>query len=373
MAELPGIPGWPGSLITIGRGIWYGLGLGSRSTLFSDFFAQVAAARTPAPTPAAPIAPPAPVPRPPAVTESGTLEQIRGFVAPGVPQPPPVIWRPPTTTPPINPNTQTIPRVPGAATLPAGVLVRVLARVLGLPGLIFYPSTTADDDEVPEGFPYPQPLPEPATKGPPRRPVVRPDTAPAWPAPDWWNYPQPRAPARRWRFRRFPWENPTLAPGDWPFYVPEVWQTPVRLPGTQPGARPAARPATPGTRPAAPPRPVLAPVPLRFPTPTPTPLPFRPLSPLPLPITPTPARPITPTPSRPITPTPLRPTLPLPLTPGITQPVPFAQPTPTSSSRCPPCEQVKRRRRKKGQCRQGYFREFPDRTEYITWSKRKCP
>jgi hypothetical protein len=33
---------------------------------------------------------------------------------------------------------------------------------------------------------------------------------------------------------------------------------------------------------------------------------------------------------------------------------------------------VKRRRRKKGQCRQGYFREFPDRTEYITWSKRKC-
>jgi hypothetical protein len=61
------------------------------------------------------------------------------------------------------------------------------------------------------------------------------------------------------------------------------------------------------------------------------------------------------------------------LTPITGAPLPFAQPTPTRSSRCPPCETVKRRRRKKGQCRQGYFREYPDRTDYITWSKRKCP
>jgi hypothetical protein len=40
---------------------------------------------------------------------------------------------------------------------------------------------------------------------------------------------------------------------------------------------------------------------------------------------------------------------------------------------CPPCASVKRPPKKKGTCRQGYFREYPDRTEYITWSKRKCP
>jgi len=256
MAEVPAIPSWPYVIIDVGRRLWYGLGLGSRSTLFRDVFSQVAANRQP-------IAPPPPAARPTA-TDVGRLGQIQGFVGPGAPAPPPVIWTPPTSTPPINPPIPRPATVPG---LPAGVLVRVITRVLGLPGLIFYPSRTADDDTVPEGFPYPEPLPEPATKGPPRRPVVRPDTAPAWPAPDWWNYPQPRAPARRWRVRRFPWENPTLAPGDWPFWVPNVWQTPVGLPNTRPGARPAARPATPSARPAAPPRPVIAPIPTRFPTP----------------------------------------------------------------------------------------------------------
>jgi hypothetical protein len=348
MAEVPAIPSWPYVIIDVGRRLWYGLGLGSRSTLFRDVFSQVAANRQP-------IAPPPPAARPTA-TDVGRLGQIQGFVGPGAPAPPPVIWTPPTSTPPINPPIPRPATVPG---LPAGVLVRVITRVLGLPGLIFYPSRTADDDTVPEGFPYPEPLPEPQPKGPPRRPVVRPDTAPAWPAPDWWNYPRVRPrPAKRPRPRPYG-DIGDLADATWPFFVPQIWQRPVPTPQnpTAPGTR--ARPAPAPARPTAP---LALPLPLPTPTPTPTPTPF-------LPLFPTPGLP---TPGRPAAPAPGRPAAPLPLTPPIRAPLPFAQPTPTTSGRCPPCEQVKRRRRKKGQCRQGYFREFPDRTEYITWSKRKC-
>lgn len=37
------------------------------------------------------------------------------------------------------------------------------------------------------------------------------------------------------------------------------------------------------------------------------------------------------------------------------------------------CQIVQRRRRKKGRCREGFFRETPGRTKYITWRSRKCP
>lgn len=36
------------------------------------------------------------------------------------------------------------------------------------------------------------------------------------------------------------------------------------------------------------------------------------------------------------------------------------------------CEAVKRRRRRKGKCREGFFREFPGRTEFVTWRERNC-
>jgi hypothetical protein len=57
------------------------------------------------------------------------------------------------------------------------------------------------------------------------------------------------------------------------------------------------------------------------------------------------------------------------LTAAQPQPVPSPQPQ-TDPDRC---QQVNRRRRRKGQCRQGYFRETANSTQFVTWSKRKCP
>lgn len=315
------------------------------------FLADVVAAGRQLPPPAAPT-----------VSELGTLNQ--SFV--GVPPAsvPDVVWRPPSTVPRTpTPAPSPVPR-PAPAVDPRIVspAVRVLGRVLGLPFLIFFPSRTADDDTVPEGYPYPEPMPEPVPKGPPRRPVIRPDTAPAWPAPDWWNNPRPREPKKRPRWRPRPTEEPN------PYAIPSrelPWPAPIPRPTPAP-----TRPA-PGTRPMprAPVAPQIWPVPVMRPTPRPTP---RPTTPRPIPFNP--LQPMIPTPTP--TPTPGRITdILTPGSPGLTplQASPLGSPqAPARTGRCPPCEQVKRRRKRKGQCRQGYFREYPDRTEFITWSRRKC-
>lgn len=36
------------------------------------------------------------------------------------------------------------------------------------------------------------------------------------------------------------------------------------------------------------------------------------------------------------------------------------------------CQEVKRRRRRRGKCREGFFREFPGGTQYVTWRERDC-
>jgi len=36
------------------------------------------------------------------------------------------------------------------------------------------------------------------------------------------------------------------------------------------------------------------------------------------------------------------------------------------------CEEVKRRRKRKGKCREGFFREYPGKTRYTTWRERDC-
>lgn len=36
------------------------------------------------------------------------------------------------------------------------------------------------------------------------------------------------------------------------------------------------------------------------------------------------------------------------------------------------CEEVKRRRRRKGKCREGFFRELPGKTQFITWREGDC-
>jgi len=36
------------------------------------------------------------------------------------------------------------------------------------------------------------------------------------------------------------------------------------------------------------------------------------------------------------------------------------------------CKEVKRRRRKKGKCQEGFFKEFPNRTRFITWRETDC-
>lgn len=278
-------------------------------------------------------------------------------------QPTPPVWTPPTTPPIVQPGPSPFPTprswpipVPGAVR----VLGRVLSRILGIPAWILWPSETAPGDEVPEGYPYPAPLPIP--KGPPRRPVIGRPTAPAWPVPDWQAPSRPvRGPWRLPRIRIRPHRDRRTRPE--PLEMPTIWQQPLPVPQPAPTPTPTPRPTTAPQ--------VWQPSPFPMPTPTPTTplrIPLVPFLPLLTP-TPTPTR----TPVRVPQRVPDRPGLTLPQPPAVPYPQPYAQPTPTRSSRCPPCEEVKRRRRKKGQCRQGYFREYPTRTEYITWSKRKCP
>lgn len=53
-------------------------------------------------------------------------------------------------------------------------------------------------------------------------------------------------------------------------------------------------------------------------------------------------------------------------------PTTLAQPQPAPQPAQDRCQVVKRRRRKKGRCREGFFRETPTQTKYVTWRSRKC-
>ena len=149
--------------------------------------------------------------------------------------------------------------------------------------------------------------------------------------------------------------------------IPEVRPSEIE-PETTPEAvpRPTTAPS-PGPAPSAP----TVPLPRIFPFIVPTGVPFRLPIPRRIPTTPR----VTPRPEL-IPRTPLIPeTIPTPTptptpTPDV-QPTPFAPPG-TPVSRCPPCESVRRRRRRKGKCREGFFRELPRRTEFITWRTRDC-
>lgn len=67
-----------------------------------------------------------------------------------------------------------------------------------------------------------------------------------------------------------------------------------------------------------------------------------------------------------------------PLTPpnplGVVSPLNFAgiDPTAQPQTNARRCEVVKRRRRKKGKCREGFFRERPGETEFVTWRENNC-
>lgn len=146
----------------------------------------------------------------------------------------------------------------------------------------------------------------------------------------------------------------------------------------------------PGTRPRVPQTvgiPEISPTPVEIPAPAapraPARAPARPVLPLPLPLPgtfPSPTRPLT-SPLSPAT-TPIQ--VPRPITPTLTgiQPIeltsigtalqPSTQlqgPTRTAQQEC---QIVQRRRRRKGKCREGFFREFPGSTKFTTWREVDC-
>lgn len=169
-----------------------------------------------------------------------------------------------------------------------------------------------------------------------------------------------------------------------------------------------AIPPAPLPRPVPAPLPIPAPVPsIPAPAPVPVPAPVRIPAPAPLPAPlPVPTR-TTPTPTRRPTPaaaplvgpvpipnffflgqpaslpfaqsvpqrlTPINPTVPqLPVPTIGTIQLPTTQPFPQQATQPDRrCQEVKRRRRRKGKCREGFFREFPGKTRYVTWREVDC-
>lgn len=243
----------------------------------------------------------------------GPEEDPRGPMRPGIPVLPPGVW-----DDMVSPSTgfvqspgyfpQTMPRV-----TPGVVIGSVLARVIGVLGSIFWPSTIGDDPWYPYG------VPEPATKGPPsrnRRPRTQtPD------ADDWYNWGPddfpPRVPGQVY---------PETRPGT--RTAPDTRGNPWPTPGTRPGTRPRPIPGTrPGTRPGTLPR-------ISWPDLLPYAIPF--LMPRPGPST----RGVR-LPDNPFGPDPLTPYEPR----GVDSPQPFAQPYSYRTDNCPPCEQKRKRKR----------------------------
>ena len=79
------------------------------------------------------------------------------------------------------------------------------------------------------------------------------------------------------------------------------------------------------------------------------------------------------TPPAPV-PTPLDPLSPQPFNPFFPVPQPFAdgQTSSLTTQQTKKCQEVTRRRRRKGKCREGFFREKPGSTQFITWRERQC-
>ena len=195
-----------------------------------------------------------------------------------------------------------------------------------------------------------------ADKLPTREVVIRdPAGVPTTPTP---KIPRPRAPDLPGERRPLPDISPTSPPVRLPFpgQLPGTLPTTPTIPAPQPLPRPSPQidPVfdpifVPATRPG-----LLSQFPIRFPTASPR------LQPLadPLPFAP-------------------------PGLPGLTPPntlvAPFSvgtiqlpQQTPSPQTQTRRCQNVKRRRRRKGKCREGFFKERPGSTEFITWRTTDC-
>lgn len=195
----------------------------------------------------------------------------------------------------------------------------------------------------------------------PMREVVFPSDFPAPPVPD--SLPAPE---------KFPLPRPEIFPLPPEIPAPISVPRPVPLPGplAVPGDLPIPAP-TPLPRRAAPGRPAPATTPVPRPVTVPRPfvlpfyLPFAQPSPLPR------AAPIG---------DPLPRSVPGDLTRfqpgGVRSPLGFLQtapaPQPSAQASTQKCEAVKRRRRKKGKCREGFFIEDAGQTRYITWRTKDC-
>lgn len=145
--------------------------------------------------------------------------------------------------------------------------------------------------------------------------------------------------------------------------APVVSPQPLEIPSPTLPA-PSTAPV-PRTVPTAPTRPA----PVRFPLPTTIPFPFPFPSPLPTPRpTRVPIRESIPDLTR-IDPI-VRPLVPSPV--ALPSVAPFAQSQVPPSTQQKECVEVKRRRRRKNVCREGFFREFPGKTRFITWREVDC-
>lgn len=248
---------------------------------------------------------------------------------------------PPTTEPFVGPR----PRVRRGA--------RIGSRETVLSGRV--PEITG----IEAGGRIPRPNPPPRVPPPP---IFSPEIPP----------PQPTVPS-----------SPPPRPAE-PVFRPEIPQPTIPTPRVPEPARPSDPSTTPAPAPAppapspAPPRPAPG-----APVPSPAPPTTWPGFPWPSPTIGIPggirwpgtSRPAVPSiaPPRPITPpripdlTP--PQLDVPTLTATATGVGIRTPTRTGTQNC---EVVKRRRRKKGKCREGYFRETENDTKYVTWRTRDC-
>lgn len=185
-------------------------------------------------------------------------------------------------------------------------------------------------------------------------PADFPDLPRADPAPAPAKIPRPRP-----EFFPLPAPAPLPAPVSPPVRVPTTVPRPgpistPQLPRPAPLPRPGTRPG-PGTVPRSVPGPLVLPIFLPFASPLPRPFPVGDIFPKP---SPTPGD-LTRFDPRGV-PSPL----------GFADPVQFPQPQPEADPQR--CQEVKRRRRRKGKCREGFFIEEQGKTRYVTWRTKDC-
>jgi hypothetical protein len=369
--------------------------------------------------------------------ESWQRDQNRSFVAPTVPGPNVPVWSPPPAPAPVPeviveaPRLPLVPLVSVAARLLGGIVGLFWPSETASDDVIYGPGAALPPPKLPppgetspppefEDFskqPWMLPEPPPPLRQPfwpdqnPERILVEAPRLPFAPSPwepgTWWPAPNPAAPPRVGPgpepsapvplpdfgdfpdFYQPPADFPLPAPPAPAPRAPPAPAEPVEFPWPEPVEFPAPLPIpAPPPLPGPVPVPVAPPLPVPAPPPLDEPIPYRPPLDEPLPY-----RPPLDEPYRPPLPVdvPYRPPLPVPppqlWRPPFSEPgrfnlpdpifLPFdepkAMPDPLAAKACPPCASVKREPKKKGTCRQGYFREYPDRTEYTTWSTRKCP